>query len=363
MFPGRSLRGVQRINSRLKVCRSGKVDVRLDTDNGATYPVYEGYFYVSHGNPIKTNIPISGYAVTGPGGATVLQTTQEMLHSPDRKKLERDAVNNDPIIAAGKKPLPTLREAVTIEQETAELSKRWTDDAPLFADPAIASKRVCVFGGEDMPAADIASGIATLYGLRYARVVEGKPGGKDGKRLAQWRITTNRVRQPAEGEDVLRDVLKQIPPGLFQSIINVGSPDYPMSADTRYIDWVPARQRKMIALHASAMARLRAMADAALLKSGGKPVPLSDLPPEAKDYIAATSMITLLPTLTLLAVPTPDYVTHFSQSRFHFSVGTDPNEPGYTSIQYGIDYRANGHGEGGSGNLRMPNDQWEQDVP
>jgi hypothetical protein len=164
------------------------------------------------------------------------------------------------------------------------------DAAPgsIVPDAAVAKKRVSVFGTENVTPQAILDVAARLYGLRLAR--EAGAGG---------RLTLPAPR-PLQGTgDVTGEVTRLLPPPFLRAVTaRAARSEGADSVDDATGD----------ALYIAAVRRLRERVEPALARSGGQPVPIAEVDPEAADLVAIAGLASTVGRMQRLMRAAPGFV-------------------------------------------------------
>ena len=341
--PGGFIASLNQSLRRLEGYRKPQSSIVRAKDENISYPALE-FSFTMFGKNFEEQIAISSVFYSGSGGLQ-LNFPRDIAQGAENAALRLACANQDPVLTRSKDNIIVPKEAITIGQAMQDLRQHWNGDAPPAADPIIASKRLCLFGVENTPGRETAQGIADLYGLRFARMRDAKTTPPE------WRITTPRVN-PSVSDDALgSEALKLVPPPLLHSVaINT-----PNAVGMAY--WPMDRQKQMMAIYVSAMARARGIADAALDASAGKSVLVRQLPPALLDDMAVANMAALMPELIPLTKPLPLFVTDFDHATIQMKISPDTHNPNGTLIEFGVRCKKDGKTTGIGGTSQIPNDQ------
>jgi hypothetical protein len=277
-----SLSAVDAVVRRLDACRRQRAYfVRRPFDGGAAVPALEGPF-APNGATLYVSLTFPVW-IAAPG--------QTILTAARRDGVDHGVAGTpDPTAPEASRP-EERRSPLACERTLAQLAAAVT--GPLAADPAVAAKRVCVFGAENTAPEALLNAAARLYGLRLAH-------GSEGGKLTL--PSPRPVRVPA---DVVEEACRLLPSFLRAVTAGVRRSSGADSIDEAAGD----------TLYIAAVRRLRGRIEPALERSGGQSLPVAEAGPAASELLAVASLASTFSRLRRLLLPPPGFVTDPDHAR------------------------------------------------
>ena len=311
---GIPLSHIQTVGNRLAGLRRGTASLGTSDYAGLTLPCYQGGF-----GPHDENwkVYLSYWVRTTSGGGSVLPIPPGAEYANGKIT----GVPPDPTVP-GKTPEhapETLAFQKTLAQAAAMITGKLIASDSLFAksgitrieaDPAIARKTVCVFGESLLSPEQMLGAVTDLYQLRAPKV-------KDG--VVQ--ITLPTPKSLEKGSEIPAEVRRLLPPSFVRAI--VAGPHFVFAgktvddkpADLANLEY-PAADR----LYLAAIKRLRAIAEPKIDEAREKTVLFRDIPPEAGDLAALSSLATCYGEIRLLSTPKNPLLDNMDKAVFTASI-------------------------------------------
>ena len=309
---GRPLEAFQRVGNRFAGLRQGTAFLGRADFAGLNLPCYQGGFGP---NRAIRKVFISYWAKTTYGGGTAFFGTDA---TPNLKMIDGKIIGLPPDPTEPDntvKPLPEpLAAQKTLAQVATLLGEKLASSDTLLskigiktveADPAIARKTVCLFGESLVGPEQLLNAVITLYGLRSPKLKEG-----------MVQITLPAPKSLEKGSEIPAEVARLLPVSFVRALVAgphqilKGKTVDEQPADLAHLENVTADR-----LYLTSIKRLRAIAESPIdaAQKQNKTLLFQDLPIEAGDMAALSSLATCYGPIRSLTTPKPSLLDNLDK--------------------------------------------------
>ncbi|MES2463814.1 MAG: hypothetical protein V4671_24865 [Armatimonadota bacterium] len=325
---GYPLSGINKMSRRMASLNRGAASAGMADYLGLSLPFYEGPFGP---NGATWKVFLSHAVRTSSGGGTAFLPPEEVT------VIEGRIVGTVPDPTAPDKETPpspqlppspqTLSVQKSLGQVAAALSQRLAaagvpaSDGRITrveADSVITRKTVCLFGESDLTPAQLLEGVTQIYKLRAVKYKEGVV-----------RITTVRPNVLRRASEIPAEVRRLLPDPFLRALLARSAPTASPTPTVQGAAPVPVPVISTIAdssadkLYIAAVKRLRTMLAAKLdgtYKGSGKKLAWKDLPAEAGDMAALSSLATCYFAVNGLMQPKPAILDNLDRATLTLSL-------------------------------------------
>jgi hypothetical protein len=320
--PLRAFGDIRRIDNRLRGCRSPKTQFALQEFYGVRYPIYKGPFGLRQD---EWMVVLGGWIMTQAGGGTSFEGT------PGKVELKDNKITSQEIDPTTPRPLDDVQtteqnSGLTLQSHVAKIQNRLnrqasSDPVQLTVDACISSKRVLIIGENEVVPRALLTSIAEIHNLRVLEPTKGT-----------LLLTIQGVRPIRNPNDLKKEVRRMLPISFWRAfdqksqqaetalnILPSDSPDLTNDPNIQAINKIKISDKawRVAAkdMYVTSVRNLRTILEPLLERAGDRPVRWKDIPEEAHDLVALSSLITCVSSIRKIPEKMPSYITQFDQAQ------------------------------------------------